>query len=1191
MKLKKLELTGFKSFHERVSIHFPAGISAIVGPNGCGKSNILDALRWVMGEQSVKQLRGKSMEDIIFAGTNGKPPLNMAEVSLTVSNENGSGPEEFKDFTEIQLTRRMYRSGERTYLINRQPCRLKDIYNVFMGSGMGARSYAIIQQGNIGAITDAGPEERRLFLEEAAGITRYKTRRTEALRKVDATHRNLLRLADITTEIKRQMDSLKRQARKAEIYNKYQDRIGNLDIRIALFHHDDLSATISDSEHRLTALKDTDLGHSSELQKIDAAVEEIKLQRTRKGQEIAEFKAERFDIQRKIDRFENDLTHARREIDDLAEEIESLETARTELASKNRDIVSEVAVVKEAFTRMEADTGTVNGRIEAEKAAAASTGRQLAELNRQLERDKTALMDLVAQEARFKNIHQNATNSKESLSRRMKRIDEEAAAASGKITALERAESDCRAAHRELGDELSELNREVKENEGQLKEKNEALSAQVRRVQTIEMERNKARSRYAALKKMEENLEWYKDGVRTVCQAAESKDTPLAARLIGLVADQIDADPSFETAVEAVLGEALQYIIVADLTDGVAAVDFLQQAGNGRGGFIPAAGVGDAPPPRPLPSGSTVDRLVDHVRAKAGQEKILDLLLGQVLVVADLPAALAVHRQHPGRAAVVTKDGTVLTREGILIGGASGNLSGILAKKQEIKRLNKQIHQSDLDLEAARNRQTALEGEVRAIETDLQKCISLRNQTVQEEIEAEKALYRAAEDLKNGRRHLEVVRMEQEQLQDEAEDIEAEISKVDLALADIAGQVKAAQGRITGTGDTIATVSAEAEAFNRTIVDLKLQLTRLTASLDNSRLTLKRLEDFQRDGEIRLEQLTRDITRKAERRVEAKRKIATHQTSLGGMYEDLKALDKSLEENEAEYRLIDENLRENDRIISELQGKRETALQHIRLLEVELSQLRTKRENIATGLFDRQQRTIDQCRTETLQDNAESVDIEALEAELARCRKKVASITDVNLGAIREFEQLKDRYDFLFEQREDLIQAMEDLHKVIRKINRITQEQFIKTFDAVNQKMAEVFPRLFDGGTAKLVLTEPDKPLETGVEFMIHPPGKKLTRMSLLSGGEKALSAIAFIFSIFLLKPASFCLLDEIDAPLDDVNVHRFNELLKIIGENSQIIMITHNKKSMEFADTLFGITMENKGVSKVVSVNFEAAA
>ncbi|MGA9178931.1 MAG: AAA family ATPase, partial [Desulfobacterales bacterium] len=380
---------------------------------------------------------------------------------------------------------------------------------------------------------------------------------------------------------------------------------------------------------------------------------------------------------------------------------------------------------------------------------------------------------------------------------------------------------------------------------------------------------------------------------------------------------------------------------------------------------------------------------------------------------------------------------------------------------------------------------------------------------------------------------------------------------------------------------------SDVEAFNQKIIDLRLELTALNAKLENSNNTLKRLKEFQNDGIQRIEQISKELVQKKQRKHHLEEKIKEYEQTLSGMYDDMKLLEKALENNEADYHAIDEKLKESDSTLSEIQNEREKIIQKIRMVELEQSQRLIKRENITNRLEESYHQSIPVLKSE-FEDPATGNDsqIDEIEDQLTRIKDKIAKFDDVNLGAIKEYEELKERFDFLSEQREDLVKALSDLHKVINKINKISQERFLKAFDEVNSKLKEVFPRLFEGGSARLVLTEPDNPLETGVEFMIHPPGKKLTRMSLLSGGEKALSAIALIFSIFLIKPTAFCLMDEIDASLDEVNVFRFNDLLQIIGEKSQIIMITHNKKSMEFADTLFGITMEKKGASKIVSVN-----
>ncbi|MDX2501104.1 MAG: chromosome segregation protein SMC [Deltaproteobacteria bacterium] len=1202
MKLKKLEITGFKSFYEKATIQFPAGISAVVGPNGCGKSNILDALRWVMGEQSLKQLRGKSKEDIIFSGTNGKSQLNMAEVSLTLANDNGTGPEELKDFTEINLTRRLYRSGETAYFLNRQPCRLKDIHNIFLGSGLGSKSYAVIQQGNIGAITEATPEERRYFIEEAAGTTRYKSRKTEALRKVGMTHQNLMRVNDILSEIKRQMASLKRQARKAEFYNNYQKRIKILDVHLGIHYFDDLSTQIDQADSLIRELKDADIGHSSELKKLDAAVEEIKLKRWQKNQEISERKSEKYENQRTVDRTENDIAHLRSDIERLAREIKELTEAREDLVQKNQDMVSEIAEVEEENVQLKSEIEEVKESLNLKRQSSDEFNEKLARLNNELDSQKTHLMNLMTQEAQYKNIYQNAASNKESLQRRLKRADEEEALAQNQIKELQTRESRARNQLDDLKSQLEALTGQISTGRQVLDQKSSALAQQVKHVQTLELERNTARSKYNTLKKMEDNFEWYRDGVKAIMRASNDRgqeqnaelpaiSDELVGNVLALMADIIEAEPAYETAIEAILGESLQYIIVKDQASGIQAIDYLQQHQAGRSGFIPLASVkpitsnGSSPPP-------SAGLLLNHINIKAGYENIARVILGDVILTETIEQAIELFNKNGTIQRIVTKNGDVISHQGILVGGSKDKLSGILAKKNEIKELKRQDGIFAQKLDKARIEQHDQESEVQRLEINLQKQIEQKNRITEDEIEAEKALYKAGEDLKNAHRHLEIVQLEQEQLLGEASDIDDEMIKYNTALSKVSAEINTAQNSVAELSEKISTVSSEMEQFNQAVVNLKLKLTALHARLENSNSSLKRLKEFQHDGQTRLDQLSRDITLKQQKEEASGQAVADHEKKLAQMYGTIDRLDEAIDLSEADYQEIDTRLQQSDSKISAIKTKQEKTLEKFRMLELEQSQLKLKRENIANRLEERYHDSYEDLRSR--QNENEAVDeitaeltIEEMEADLTRSKEKIAKIVDVNLGAIKEYEQLKDRFEFLETQRDDLLKAIDDLQTVIKKINKITQQKFIETFGKINEKLKEVFPRLFDGGEAKLVLIEPDKPLESGVELMIHPPGKKLTRLSLLSGGEKALSAIAFIFSIFLMKPASFCLLDEIDAPLDDANVFRFNDLLQIIGENSQIIVITHNKRTMEFADMLFGITMEQKGISKVVSVNF----
>ena len=869
---------------------------------------------------------------------------------------------------------------------------------------------------------------------------------------------------------------------------------------------------------------------------------------------------------------------------------------------KNQDMVSEMAEVEKENAQLRSEIEDVKENLIQKRQSSDEINQKLADLNQELDSQKTHLMNLMTQEAQYKNIYQNAASNKESLQRRLKRADEEEGLAQNQIKEFHAKESRTRKQLETLKTEIEEQTSQITATRNLLDQKSGALAQQVKLVQTLELERNTAKSKYNTLKKMEDNYEWYRDGVKAIMKrpgaSHENQDSALpgisrelAENVLELMADIIEADPAYETAIEAVLGESLQYIIVKDQEAGLQAIDYLQHHSAGRSGFIPVSSVkpmaaeGSNPPP-------SAGLLLNHITVKAGFEKIAQAILGDVALTQTIDEALELFNKNGTFQRIVTKNGDVISHQGILVGGSKDKLSGILAKKNEIKALKSQDAVFAQKLEQARIEQHAMESEVQGLESNLQKQIEQKNRTTEDEIEAEKALYKAGEDLKNARRHLEIVQLEQEQLLGEASDIDDEMIKYNSALSKVSNEINSAQNTVAEISENISGVTSQMEEFNQSVVDLKLKLTSLHARLENSNSTLKRLKEFHEDGLTRLDQLSREITLKQQKEEASRQAVTDNEEKLAQMYGTIERLDDAIDLSEADYQEIDARLQESDSKINDLKTKQEKTLEKFRMLELEQSQLKLKRDNVANRLEERYQSSYEKLRighreNEATQEITAEMTIEEMEADLTRSKEKIAKIVDVNLGAIKEYEQLKDRFEFLEAQRDDLLQAIDDLKKVIKKINKITQQKFTETFDHINEKLKEVFPRLFDGGEAKLVLIEPDKPLESGVELMIHPPGKKLTRLSLLSGGEKALSAIAFIFSIFLIKPASFCLLDEIDAPLDDANVFRFNDLLQIIGENSQIIVVTHNKRTMEFADMLFGITMEQKGVSKVVSVNF----
>jgi chromosome segregation protein len=784
------------------------------------------------------------------------------------------------------------------------------------------------------------------------------------------------------------------------------------------------------------------------------------------------------------------------------------------------------------------------------------------------------------------------------LQKRLSGVEEEENQAREQIQSARKQEETAGQQLTTIKDGIQGLEEQIASAGSQLAQKNNALGKQVKLTQTLELERNTVKSNLNTLKKMADDFEWYRDGVKAIMKSRNTDEPAISAntsnKIIGLMADIIEANPTFEAAVEAVLGDALQYIIVQDQDAGLEAIHYLQARQAGRSGFIPLSAL---EPADKLQTDAPVSGslLFDQITVKPGYEAIVRTLLGHVVFTDDMTDAIEMYNRNGTSKTIVTKNGDVITPQGFLVGGSKDKLNGILAKKQELKALKRQSIKLDQKLEDARSDQNRLESEARQLEIQLQKLTEQKNDAVKKEIEAEKELVRASEELKNAERHFEIVMLEKEKLQGEASDVDAEMTKYNTALNDLSAEVQAAQNKVSHLSASISTVSAELEQYQQKVVDLQLQLTALDAKLENANNSLRRLNEFHNDSLNRLKQLGQEIRTKQQKKESAEQHITEFDQKLSEMYKMMEALDQSLKANEAHYESIDGQLQESDNKISKIKSEREQILEKVRLLELEQSERKIKKENVASRLEEKYRTSFTALREGFKQDSealelTDGKTIEQIETELETVQNKIERIVDVNLGAIREYEQLKDRYDFLIEQRDDLERAIEDLHKVIKKINAITQKRFLKTFDLINEKLKEVFPKLFGGGQAVLILKEPHLPLETGVEFMVHPPGKKLTRLSLLSGGEKAMAAIAFIFSIFLIKPAAFCLLDEIDAPLDDANVYRFNELLKIIGEKSQIVMITHNKRSMEFADTLFGITMEEKGISKVVSVNFETA-
>jgi len=1177
MKLKQLELSGFKSFCDKTKILFPPGVSGIVGPNGCGKSNILDALRWVMGEQSSRQLRGKSMDDVIFAGTETRAPSNKAEVSLTLINDNNQCPEEYKDHKNIIITRSLNRKGESGYFINKKPARLKDIQNLLMGSGMGSRTYAIVQQNNVGAITEAGPDERRIFIEEAAGIMRYKYQKKEALRKLDTTNQNLLRVKDIVDEVSKQMKSVQRQAEKAERFGKLQERIYFLDVSASIIRKETIQKNILKTDNLLASLRSQGSEQENRLQELNDAIENIQRERLVKDNKIAEQRARQFDLQRRIDKMENDQSHGQKDLERLKQEISNLENSQKDQEQRNFEITAEMDRVNEEKEHLAQELTDIQKRIQDEEKISQNMRDELDKLNSRLETSKGSLMDLLAQEARFKNAQKNAEQSKASLDERFQRARSEEIQAKRRVTELTNKLKAAQETLEQLQERNAEIEMIIEELRDQLDKNRHQLSQQIKKVQTMDISRSKIKSKYQTLRKMDENHEWFKGGVKAIMARQQVDD-----RILSLIVDVVEPFRYYEDALEVALGEALQFVIVKDSETGIDAMNYLKNNNAGRSGFLPGKiekQFSRSTWPNQLEQ--SVKPLLDCISIKKGFEDSIERIIGNVLVAKSVEDGISAWKAYPN-CRVVTQSGEMISENGMLIGGSK--TEGIIAKKQEVKQLEAQLKELEDELINAKLAQQNMENDLKEVESELQKKSHTLNTQRNNVIESEKKLYRLEEDLKHARRNLDFLSDECKRLSGEETAINEEISKSDQALNDVTKEIEETQKNISQTSTELSRHTEKMEKYQQTVMDFKLDATNVQAKLESQVSTLRRLQTFENEGQEREKQLAEDIREKSRQISALKKQMEEYDEYLEVRRNEIKQLAESLSESQAEFDLIAQKMEENNESMSKIKGAQAQTQQKIQALELEQSQRKLKLENIDTRIKERFDQELEDIQKDF--EPERKMPLTEIDKELSGCRKKVNQIGAVNMDAIEEYKALEERFEFLSREQDDLKTAVSDLNKVIRKINKICRERFLETFNQINEKLNEVFPQLFQGGSARLVLTDPEKPLETGVEFMVHPPGKRLTRLTLLSGGEKALSAIAFIFSIFLIRPAAFCVMDEIDAPLDEANVGRFNRLLKIIGEQSQIIMVTHNKGSMEFADILFGVTMEQKGVSKLVSVN-----
>ncbi|MGB5873156.1 MAG: chromosome segregation protein SMC [Bacteroidota bacterium] len=1179
MYLSKLEILGFKSFAQKVTMAFDAGISAIVGPNGCGKTNIVDAIRWVLGEQRYSALRSERMEDVIFSGTKGRKPLGMAEVSLVIENTKGVLPSEY---SQVTVGRRVYRSGESEYLLNKAPCRLKDILELFMDTGMGADAYSVIELKMVETILSDKTDERRRLFEEAAGVTRYKHQRKAAYRKLENVQADLLRVNDIVAEVQKAVGSLERQARKARQYNQVQERLRAVEIDLMEREYAQLIGRVTPLEEKLSGLvrakggMDTDLGreeeeldrHRDRLSDADRRLANAREELSDHMESVHRVEEKNLVTAERIRALRSNVARLEREKGELQVNLQSQERRKQELRQKIEDLQRVETETQSELESRQADLSESEARLDEKKAELQSLSEKTITLVQEIAERQTTL--------------ERGRGRIENLNGRIQRAREENTAYGEEIARISGTVEELTAEDRRLRRAFAEAEMrfyEEEEKKKALKERGEELH---RRELEKKSELQRVRARTDFLKGLMESREGLSEGVRYLSAVGRWRPPRKIT-----VADAVRAEREFRTAVEAALGEYAAYIVVDTAADAAHGITLLKTDQRGKATFVsldrlPVIHTHDAIPHYPGVIG-WASEIAQHDPV---YDSLFALILDRTLIVDTLETAASVARDLSG-VRCVTLEGEIVTGLGIVRGGSRReDEGGMIGREQQIEELEHQLGVLHEEVNRqARERHEVLENHdkldlrpfaetVKAIEKEM---TGVEMRIAQLEFEKKRAVDIVA------RNSEEIEQLSRELVALEA-GLEQEYPALE-ALRDEKGDVERQTGAKT---HELELEEREWNERSARVQELGIDLVKVRGDGQNALSDVARADEAISSVDSSLEKLAEDL-------LMSTGEISTSEVEVG---DNARVLDQyldrrhELEEKSAVARRDADQVREEMHQIElhakELRKSAEECLKSTHDHEMRIADLKAKADHIRARAVEEFEYTVE---LKSYPDD-EFVDFASLRDEIQALRDKGRALGNINFAAFEEYSTEKERLDFLTGQRKDLLEAEKTLLATIEEINTTAQQKFLETFDLIRTNFIETFKSLFDpGDECDLLLEEEVDPLEGGIEIIAKPRGKRPTSIDLLSGGEKTLTATALLFAIYLVKPSPFCILDEVDAPLDDANIDRFTRILNKFSNNTQFIVVTHNKRTMESANALYGVTMEEEGVSKIVTVRFNQAA
>ncbi len=1186
MKIRRLEITGFKSFADRVVFSFDEGVTGVVGPNGCGKSNVVDAIRWAMGEQSAKHLRGRAMEDVIFAGSESRAATSMAEVALTFSNEGGGAPAQYAGFGEITITRRLFRNGDSEYEINKTSCRLLDITELFLGTGVGTRAYSIIEQGRIGLIVSSKPEDRRSIIEEAAGVTKYKARRKQAERKLEATEQNLLRLSDVVGEIGKRLGGLERQAKKAEKFRELRGQLKDLELLVAVQQFVAAKEEETAQAHELSQASEAGKVAEAHVARLEAGLSAERLQLLEDDRKVQDLAESSHNLDKQLRLAEQELQFAQRERETIAarksqhEEEVQLLGVRLEFLGREEE---ELQLDRQKLADTSADD---SARMKQAESGLQEASLQIHAAQQAVEAERHLAVSVLT---RLANHRTNLVN----LERRRKDLDgrlQTAAAESGQLIArgteislqrddLQHRLLETQRSRKVLGERKGATEDELQRGRGELRE-TEALLIRLRE------ELADRRSRLTSLLELQRNFEGYGRGVKAVMLRDE--DERRRDGVYGLVADVLRTDPRYERSIEAVLGDRLQLILVESHAAGLRATEYLRRASQGRASFVPLTEMEQLPlVPLQLEAPEGCLRAVDVVDCAPEHDRLKRFLLADVFICDSMAAALSLWARNPGERTFVSVEGEVVDKEGIVSGGQlNGVGDGLLHKRRELLELADVVRELEAKLQLANAQVAQIAARVQTADAAVKRLVHEEREEELSQLRLERDVTRLQDEIARLGQREQVLQTEQRALENAIGEVAREETQSREAVAVGEGEQSDREARLRALQAELLRARERAEAVQAEVTKHKVSAAAVAERREGVGRSLQRLSEQRKEVEQRRAKLSGEIEQGKERAAALEAKVEITRADVTRLLTESERLRAELGRARALYDTAQTRLQGGDsevhaaraesRESSDRRNRAELVLQGTRLALTHLEQ--SVRERNLMELAD-----VAAARKQA----AAEVDTAEADAEMTRLREKIDALGEVSLTAIDEAREVNERYTFLTTQKQDLDESLTKLRSAIARIDRASKERFRETFVLVNERFTQVFPRLFRGGMAELQLVEdPANPgAEPGVEIVAQPPGKKLTSVGLLSGGEKALTAVSLIFAIFLIKPTPFCLLDEVDAPLDEANVGRYNEMVREMSRQSQFIVITHNKRTMEVADSLYGVTMEEPGISKIVSV------